>query len=305
MRGASSWGDRTILRPAGWFRRDEPRGKLRGFSPEKSRDGRGRTLAPGLSLRRRRSDRGGRRFVGLVEVHAARVAGGARCRGAVARGAVLVARRTRLALGTPAPLVLRRMLLRRAFALFMLLRRAFALFMLLRRAFALVMLRRALFALFRMRGAVAAIEAIHAANLDLLVDEPLDGAEQRAVLGRHERERFAGGAGRPGASDAMPVILGHVRRVEVDDVRELLDVEAARGDIGGDQDLHLAGLEVLEGANARALALVAVDRVGVDAVALQLRGEAVGAVLRLAENEDLIPVVLLYPVRAHVAPAGS
>src|SRR5947207_5851504 len=78
----------------------KPRGELRRVSPEKSRDRRGRTLAPGRFFRRAGGDRGGRRFVRLVEVHAARVAGRAGRRGAVARSPILVARRTRLALGS-------------------------------------------------------------------------------------------------------------------------------------------------------------------------------------------------------------
>ena len=99
----------------------------------------------------------------------------------------------------------------------------------------------------------------------------------------------------------MNVILGHVRQVEIDDVRQLLDIEATRRDVGGDEHLHLAGHEVLECTNARVLALVAVDRVRVDAVALQLRGEAVGAVLGLAEHQHLRPVVAADEMRQHLA----
>ena len=40
---------------------------------------------------------------------------------------------------------------------------------------------------------------------------------------------------RRGAADAVHVVLRHVRQLVVDDVRQLLDVEAARGDVGGDQ----------------------------------------------------------------------
>src|SRR5206468_12652592 len=79
------------------------------------------------------------------------------------------------------------------------------------------------------------------------------------------------------------------------------DVEAARGDVGGDENAHLAFLELLQGALARVLALVAVDRVGVDAVARQLLCEAVGAVLRLAEHQDLLPVVRLHEMREQLA----
>src|SRR6185437_7833563 len=134
--------------------------------------------------------------------------------------------------------------------------------------------RRALLRARRFAAALA-LEAFGVARLDLAIDELLDRAEQRPVLRTDERDRLARGARAAGAADAVHVILGNVREIEIDDVRQLLDVEAARGDVGRDQHLHLAFLEVVERTDARILALVAVDRVGVDAVALQLRGEAV------------------------------
>ena len=42
-----------------------------------------------------------------------------------------------------------------------------------------------------------------------------------------------------GAADAVHVVLGDVRQLEVDDVRQLLDVEAARGDVGRDEHRHV------------------------------------------------------------------
>ncbi len=38
----------------------------------------------------------------------------------------------------------------------------------------------------------------------------------------------------PGAADAVDVILRMMRHVEIDHVADLLDVDAARGNIGGD-----------------------------------------------------------------------
>src|SRR5688572_21353353 len=54
-------------------------------------------------------------------------------------------------------------------------------------------------------------------------------------------------------------------------------------------------------ARARALALVAVDRVGVDAVTLGLLGETVGAVLGAGEYQHLLPVVGFHEVREQLA----
>ena len=94
--------------------------------------------------------------------------------------------------------------------------------------------------------------------------------------------------GAAGPADPVDVVLGDHRQLEVDDVRQRLDVEAARGDLGGDEDGEPAGLEVGEGPDALRLALVAVDRGGLDAVALELLGEPVGAVLGPGEDERLV-----------------
>ena len=99
---------------------------------------------------------------------------------------------------------------------------------------------------------------------------------------------WPGEPARPGAADAMDVVLGDHRQLEVDDVRQAVDVEAARGDLGRDEDRGPAGLEVGQRADALALALVAVDGDGGDAVATELLGESIGAVLGAREDERLV-----------------
>ena len=101
------------------------------------------------------------------------------------------------------------------------------------------------------------------------LDQALDVAQEHVLVDAHERDRLAFGAGAARAADAVHVVLGHVRQVVVDDVRQLVDVDAARRDVGGDHHLDLAGLEVRQRARARVLALVAVQRDGADAVAVQ------------------------------------
>ena len=48
------------------------------------------------------------------------------------------------------------------------------------------------------------------------------------------------------AADAVHVVLRILRHVVVDDVRHAGDVEAAGGEVGGDQHLVAAGLETLQ-----------------------------------------------------------
>ncbi len=74
-------------------------------------------------------------------------------------------------------------------------------------------------------------------------------------------------AGAAGAADAVDVVVGVVRHVEIEDVADVRNVEAAGGDVGGDQQLDLALAERVERGGARRLVQVAVQRDGVEAVA--------------------------------------
>ena len=123
---------------------------------------------------------------------------------------------------------------------------------------------------------------------DLELDRALDLLEQALLLDIAERDRVTRLAGARGAADAVHIRLGLHRKIEVDDMGDVVDVEAARGDIGGDEHGRAARAEGVEGARALVLRLVAVDRLGVDAVGLQLAREAVGAVLRLGEDDGAL-----------------
>ena len=93
-------------------------------------------------------------------------------------------------------------------------------------------------------------------------DQLLDVAQERQLVVRAERDRDAVGAGARGAADAVHVAFRDVRQVEVDDVADAVDVDAAGGDVGRDQGLDAAVAEVVEHALALVLRLVAVDRFG-------------------------------------------
>ena len=71
-----------------------------------------------------------------------------------------------------------------------------------------------------------------------------------------------GGAGPRGAPGAVQVVLVVVRRVEVHDQVDVVDVDAAGGDVGGDQHRHRAGGERVQGAGRWPAGPVAVDGAG-------------------------------------------
>ncbi|MNM92583.1 hypothetical protein D3C81_1049210 [compost metagenome] len=103
----------------------------------------------------------------------------------------------------------------------------------------------------------------------------------------------------------MHVIFRNHRQVVVDDLRQLVDINAACGDIGSHQHGHATGLEVSQCAQALALALVAVDRGGLDAGLLQEHGQLVAAMLGAAEHQRLHARILRQQVQQQFALAGA
>ena len=116
-------------------------------------------------------------------------------------------------------------------------------------------------------------------------------ARERLVVGRgHERDRGAGAAGAAGAADAVDVIFGMMRHVEIEDVADFGNVEAAGGDIGGDQERCLALAELLERGRARRLVHVAVQRDGAEAVTHQRFVQQRDFALAVAEDDRVLEV---------------
>jgi hypothetical protein len=101
-----------------------------------------------------------------------------------------------------------------------------------------------------------------------------------------------GNSGAARAPDAMDVVLGHERQVVVDHERKLRDVETSRGNVGGHEDADTASLEVGEATGSLRLTLSAVDDGALHVRALETIADAIGTVLRLAENQRLAPVRL-------------
>src|SRR5690606_35608661 len=94
---------------------------------------------------------------------------------------------------------------------------------------------------------------------DLQADQTLDVAQQAVLVLTHQRYGKATGAGTTSATDAVHVVFRHVGKVMVDDHRQLVDVDAARGNVSGDPYLDAVVLEVGQSTVALRLTLVAVD----------------------------------------------
>ncbi len=106
-----------------------------------------------------------------------------------------------------------------------------------------------------------------------------------ALVAQHEGHDAAGGSGARGAAGAVQVGLGVLGRVDVHDERDVVDVDAAGGDVGGDEDVDLALLELRHRARAGVLRHAAVQAAGVDAAIGDVAGDALGAELRADEHD--------------------
>jgi hypothetical protein len=88
----------------------------------------------------------------------------------------------------------------------------------------------------------------------------------------------------------MDIVLRRVGQVEIHHKRKLVDIQAASGDIGRNENPNRAFLEFRQRLGALLLAFVAVNRGGTNAVLLQLLGKTAGAVLGSAEHQDLLQI---------------
>jgi len=90
-----------------------------------------------------------------------------------------------------------------------------------------------------------------------------------------------------GAADAMDVIVGCLRHIEVDYVAECLDVDAARRDVGRNENTILTVLESGQRRGALRLRAIPVNSLGLDAALHQLLGQTVSSVLGAREDQGL------------------
>ena len=98
-------------------------------------------------------------------------------------------------------------------------------------------------------------------------------------------------AGPAGAADPVYVVLGLVWQVQVDHVRQLVNINAPGSQVCGHQHPQRTSLEVGQGSGASSLALVAMDSRSRHPLAGESLGHAVGAVLGAGKHQHLLPVV--------------
>ena len=115
----------------------------------------------------------------------------------------------------------------------------------------------------------------------------LDDLVELLLRRRDQRDGAAGLAGAAGATRAVHVVLERQREVVVDHQLDVVDVDAATGDVGRDQEARAAARERAQTRVAGLGALVAVDRVRGQTGALQHVAELLAADLLVAEDQHL------------------
>ena len=123
-------------------------------------------------------------------------------------------------------------------------------------------------------------------------DQSFDILQQFVLVHAHQGYGFPGSAGAAGSTDTVHVVFRHAGQFVVDHMRQIDDIDAARGNVSRHQNLQVAGLEFLQRTGAGCLALVAVDRQRLDAVLHQLFRQSIGAMLGAGEHQHLKPVAV-------------
>ena len=125
--------------------------------------------------------------------------------------------------------------------------------------------------------------------------------QQFMFINANQRQRFTRCRGAPGTTDTVHIVFWYVWQLVVHHVRQLFNIQTARGDIGGHQYANAARFKVSQCAGTRALALVAVNSGAADAVFIELFRQMVCAVLGAGKDQHLLPVTFTDHLRQQLA----
>src|SRR5665809_35182 len=117
------------------------------------------------------------------------------------------------------------------------------------------------------------------------LDQPLDQAQLWPLARVAERDRDAFRPGARGTPDPVHIAFGHVGQLIIDDMGHVIHIDAARGDVGGDEDARAPLAEVVQRALTGTLRFVAVQSLGHHAATREMPHDLVSAMLGPRENE--------------------
>jgi hypothetical protein len=136
------------------------------------------------------------------------------------------------------------------------------------------------------RSSRIVIESFRPLPHNAATNETFERAQRSLIFRGDKADRIADGMGATGASNAMDIILRVHRKIVVHHVRNPIHIDAARGNVSGDQDTDRAGFEVLQRAEALVLRAIGMDGFRFDSTAFKTAGNAVGPVFCACKNEN-------------------
>ena len=123
------------------------------------------------------------------------------------------------------------------------------------------------------------LKAFHILLAQDFSGESFNRLEKKRFLCGNKGDRMTRFTGTSGASDAVHIILGNVGKIQIDHVRQLLNVNTPSRDIGCHKHPHTALLEPLKCTGAGTLTLVAVNRGRFESFPAELLSNPVGSML--------------------------
>ena len=142
------------------------------------------------------------------------------------------------------------------------------------------------------RRRMVVVEIWKCLTLEWMSHDALKAADHVIVFRGDQGERVTGALGASSAADTVDVGVGSIGHIVVDDVRDAVDIQAAGGDVGGDHNAEVSGLEAVQSLLTLSLSAVAVQAGDTEARVRDLPGNLVGAVFGAGEDEYRIGVDL-------------
>ena len=122
--------------------------------------------------------------------------------------------------------------------------------------------------------------------LDLRIYDSANGTNHLPIISGNKSERFATASGPAGPADAVNVGFRRCRDIIVDDMRNPGNVNSARGDIGGHQDLKIAVPKAIQCGLTFSLGKVSLQRSRPVAGDSYLFPQALGPVLGSSKHQN-------------------
>lgn len=142
------------------------------------------------------------------------------------------------------------------------------------------------------RGGRRVVEVGESLLLQRMSHDTFESPNHILVFIGDQRERVAGALRASRATDAMDVGVGGIGHVVVDNVRDAVNVETARRDVGSDHDMKVSRFESVKRALALSLRTVAVQACDAKSRVRDLFCHFVGAMFRARENQHGIRIDL-------------